>query len=74
MADTRITKRCKLYINEIYKSGNIGDFLDLLLERIGHASLSDITYTVVGHTSFDAIEFEVSGIYEDEEAEALDAR
>jgi hypothetical protein len=74
MTDTRITKRCKLYINQIYKTGNIGDFLDLLLESIGHPNLGDITYTVVGHTSFDAIEFEVSGIYEDEEAEALDAR
>jgi hypothetical protein len=74
MTDTRITKRCKLYINEIYKSGDIGGFTDLLLERIGHASLSDIEYKVVGHTCGRVIEFEVSGHYEDEEAEALDAR
>ena len=72
--DARITKRCGLYVNEIYKAGNDGEFIDLLRERIGHPLLSDITYQVVGHRSYDCIEFEVSGFYEDEEARALDAR
>ena len=69
MTDTRITKRCKLYLNQIYNSGNIGDFLDLLLKGIKHPNLSDAAFTVVGHDGFDRIEFEVSGIdYEDDDA------
>ncbi len=69
MTDTRITKRCKLYLNEIYKTGNIGCFTDLLLQRIKHPQLSDVEFKVVGHDGSDAIEFEVSGIdYEGDEA------
>jgi hypothetical protein len=67
-----ITKRCKLYINEIYKTGNIGCFIDLLLERIKHPSLSDVSYRVVGHSGYDAIEFEVEGHYQEKEAMRLD--
>ncbi|MHC4434966.1 MAG: hypothetical protein ACYTBS_24270 [Planctomycetota bacterium] len=68
----RITKECGLYINEIYKAGNVGEFIDLLCKRMGHPLLSDVQYQVVGHTSYDCIIFEVSGIYEDEEAMRLD--
>ena len=68
----RVTKRCHLYMNQIYNSGNIGDFLDLLLEGIKHPNLSDPDYTVVGHGGSDRIEFEVSGYYEDEEGMRLD--
>jgi len=69
-----VTKRCHLYLNQIYNSGNIGEFIDLLLESIKCPLLSDIEYKVVSHDGSDRIEFEVSGYYEDEEAEALDAR
>ena len=66
MTDTRITERCHLYLNEVYNSGNIGDFLDRLLERIKHPQLSDVEFKVVGHDGSDRIEFEVSGIEDDD--------
>lgn len=69
MTDTRITKRCKLYLNEVYNAGNIGYFIDLLLERIKHPLLSEVEFRVVGHGGSDLIEFEVSGIeYEGDDA------
>lgn len=67
-----ITKRCRLYLNEIYKTGNVGYFTDLLLGRIKHPSLSDVSWRVVGHHGPDCIEFEVEGHYQEEEAMRLD--